>query len=182
MERYLQSNWILPILFKKTKNMKTILYTFLCLFLCQSINLNAQNNNKGKTFLRVCNLDGKKMAKGYFILATDSTLKLKKRSKVSDISITSIGQIKTKRSGGNNILTSSLVGMSIGAVFGVATADPDAWTFNYSASEGAASFGLLGAIGGATIGGVISGIKNRETFIINGDVNKWLIFKEFIQN
>ena len=127
-------------------------------------------------------MKGKKIAKGYFMLATDSTLILERKSKTNDINVASIGHIKTKRSGGNNVLTGSLTGMTTGIILGASTADPDAWIFSYSATEGATAFGLLGAIGGAALGGIVSGVKNSNTYIINGDNNNWKIFKEFIEN
>ena len=139
--------------------------------------LTQTSNNEKSKYVRVYNLEGQKINKGRVVYTNDSILGLKKGKQFHDIRILDIGYIKTKHSGGNNILVACLAGMSFGAIAGASTADDLFWV---SPSEGATAFGLLGAIGGAAIGGIVSGAKNRETFIIDGDINKWLIFKEFI--
>ncbi|WP_242133500.1 hypothetical protein [Aestuariivivens marinum] len=137
-------------------------------------------SNSKSVFLRVYNLEGKKISKGKLIFVNDSTLTLNRNGKKFDINFNTIGKIKTKHSGGHNVLVGALAGGTLGAIIGISTADPDAWIYSYSKSEGAYAGGLLGAAGGAAIGGVTAGFKESETYIINGDIVKWKIFKEQI--
>ena len=66
------------------------------------------------------------------------------------------------------------------AILGVASAEPDAMIFGYSAGEGAAVGVLLGAPAGAVIGGITALFKNSSTYIIDGDLVKWKAFSEMI--
>ena len=121
------------------------------------------------------------MNKGKVLAVNDTTLVLQRKNGAVNIDIRTIGLIKTKRSEGNNVLIGSLIGFSIGAIIGVATADPDDW-FGYSASEGATGIGLVGAVIGTGIGAVTIPLKNSKSYIINGDASKWKVFEEMIRN
>ncbi|UKM66249.1 hypothetical protein GSB9_02830 [Flavobacteriaceae bacterium GSB9] len=133
------------------------------------------------TFVRVYNLSGKKIAKGQMAFLNDSIIGIKSRDKIKKINFLEIGKIKTKRSGGHNVLMGSVMGASLGIVAGISTADPDAWIFGYSASEGAAGFGILGALGGGALGGIVAGLKNSETLFINGNAANWKAFKNSVE-
>lgn len=135
-------------------------------------------SNSKSIFLRVYNLEGKKINKGKMVFANDSILTLNRNGNKVEIKFNDIGKIKTKRSGGHNVLIGSLAGFSLGAIGGVATSDDWLWT----AEEGAYAGGLLGAAGGAAIGGVTAGFKESETYIINGDIVKWKIFRNQLGN
>ena len=161
--------------------MKTILYVFLCLFIIQSMNLNAQNNNKDKAFLRVYNLDGKKISKGKYVLANDSLIMLKNVDDTVKVKREEIGYIKTKRSAGNNVLIGAASGATVFGILGAASADPDAWILAYSASEGAAMGGVVGGLGGAAIGGITALFKKSQKIVINGDYERWKIFINLIR-
>lgn len=152
----------------------------ICVVLVFSTSIHSQESNIEKDiFVRVFNIEGKKIGKGRIAFANDTILKLKKGKKNISIEINKIGSLKTKRSGGNSILVGSIVGMSVGAVLGASTTDPDtSWWL--TPAEGATAFGLLGVLGGGAVGGIVAGSKNMQTFIINGDEDRWLIFKEFI--
>jgi hypothetical protein len=143
-----------------------------------SLSMYSQNQTKeNKMFVRVFDFDGKKIGKGYIVVATDSTLELSKSNEYKSISLKNIKYIKTKRSAGSNVLVGSIVGATTLGVLGAATADPDAWIFGYTAAEGALSFGLLGAVGGGAIGGITSVFKNAKTFFIEGNNEKWKKFR-----
>lgn len=160
---------------------KQIRLMSLVIALIFSIATNAQNEEKKHDiYLRVYNLIGKKINKGSLIFINDSLLGLKDGSKQANISLREIGFIKTKRSVGNNMLISAASGAALGAIIGVSTADPDSF-LGYSAGEGALGFGAIGALGGAAIGGISIAFKNSETYIIEGDLVKWKIFKEMIE-
>lgn len=162
-----------------TKQLKTVTF---CIILLLSINLNAQKEAKRHDpFVRVYSLEGKKIAKGHITFINDSLLRLKNGDKLIELNIEDIGHVKTKKSGGHNVLAATAAGATLGIVLGVSTAEPDALVLGYTASEGAVAFGGLGAIGGAAIGGIASAFKNSETYIIDGDIKKWRIFKEMIE-
>ena len=136
---------------------------------------------KNTLFVRVYNLEGDKMNKGEVLSVNDTILQLQGKKGAVNIDVKTIGLIKTKRSEGNNVLLGSLIGLTIGAIIGVATADPDAW-FGYSASEGATGIGLVGAVIGTGIGAATIPFKNSKSYIINGDASKWKVFEEMIRS
>lgn len=159
-------------------NLSTVLLLFVFF---ASINLYSQNQVMAKTlFVRVIDIEGKKVGKGYVRVATDSTLELSRSNEYRIIPLKNIGYIKTKRSAGHNVLTGAITGASIGVILGVATAEPDK-ILGYTAGEGAVAFGSLGFIGGAALGGIVSAIKNSVIFFIDGDKNKWELFRKVLQ-
>jgi outer membrane lipoprotein SlyB len=155
--------------------------TLLLMALIVSVTIYGQNDNKNKQmFVRIYNLEGKKINKGKVIAVTDSTLQLNRMKGVERINLKDIGMVKTKRSAGNNVLMGSAIGATSMAILGAASADPDAWIFSYSAGEGAAAGAFLGGTAGAAIGGITILFKNSKTFLINGDIEKWKAFQEMI--
>lgn len=159
--------------------MKNLFFAIAILF---CIPIYAQQETlKNALFVRVYNLEGDKMNKGEVLAVNDTTLVLQRKNGAVNIDIRTIGLIKTKRSEGNNVLLGSLIGFTLGAIIGVASADPDAW-FGYSASEGATGIGLVGAVLGTGIGAVTIPFKNSKSYIINGDISKWKVFEEMIKN
>ncbi|SHJ05712.1 hypothetical protein [Algibacter luteus] len=159
--------------------MKTIKYIIITALLMQGVCVYTQTETNS-LFIRVFSESRKKIAKGKIVFMNDSILCLKRGQKKQNIQVKDIWRIKTKRSEGNSVLASTATGATIGIVLGVATADPSDW-WGYTAGEGAIAFGSLGAIGGAAIGGISSAFKNSETYVINGDIDKWRLFKEMIE-
>jgi hypothetical protein len=160
--------------------MKNLLFA-IAMLLCTSIY--AQNEAaKNSLFIRVYNLEGDKMNKGKVLSVNDTILQLEGKNGPIDIDIRTIGLIKTKRSVGNNLLLGSLIGLTVGAIIGVATSDPnpDEVFLGYSASEGGTGFGIIGAILGTGVGGATSLFKNSKSYTINGDASKWKVFEEMI--
>ena len=130
---------------------------------------------KSNFFIRVYDLNNKKIGKGHFIYATDSTLVLNNSGDNLVFQIKDIGKLKTKRSTGNTILVPAAVGATIMATIGVATADPDA-LFGYTAAEGATGGLIIGALSGGFIGTISFITKNSNSYEINGDQEKWNAF------
>ncbi|MFT5244311.1 MAG: hypothetical protein ACI8QQ_002249 [Psychroserpens sp.] len=158
--------------------MKTL---FFAIAFVLSININAQEGTKeANVFVRVYDLQNKKISKGNILLISDTSIELKAKKGPMKIEAKGIGLIKTKRSAGNNILKGAVIGGSVFALLGVATADPDAWILGYTAAEGAAAGAILGGTAGAAIGGLSSLFKNSESYTINGDEFKFKEFKEMI--
>ncbi len=143
-------------------------------------------------FVRVYNLNGERINKGHVVFTNDTILRLKRGEKFININVKNIGQIKTKRSVGNNVLVTSLIGGGVGAIIGMATSEeetkittvPIIGTYEYttgtSPGTGTLIGGGVGLAGEALIGLGSSMFKKSETFIIGGDINKWKVFKQFI--
>lgn len=154
---------------------------FFAIALILSININAQEGTeKANVFVRVYDLQGKKISKGNILSISDTLLQLKGKREPMKITARSIGLIKTKHSGGNNVLIGAVSGATFLAILGAASADPDAMFLGYSTGEGAAMGVLLGAPTGAAIGGITTLFKNSKSYKINGDELKWKEFKETI--
>ncbi|MBF2708469.1 hypothetical protein [Flavobacterium soyangense] len=160
--------------------MKNLLFA-IAMLLCSTIYAQKEVA-KNSLFIRVYNLEGDKMNKGKVLSVNDTILQLQEKNGSVDIDIRTIGFIKTKHSAGNNMLFGSLIGLTVGVIFGVATSDPnpDEVFFGYSASEGGTGFGLIGAILGTGVGGTTALFKNSKSYIINGDTSKWKVFEKMI--
>ena len=131
-------------------------------------------------FVRVYDLNGKKINKGHVFATTDTSMQLKaKGGDTINLSINGIGTIKSKRSAGHNLLIGSLAGAGAVAILGAASADPEEF-LGYTAGEGAAGGALLGLPAGAAIGGITVLFKKSKTFIINGNMEKWKAFQSYI--
>ena len=153
---------------------------FISMILLVCISSFAQNELKEKLlFVRVYDFNNEKISKGKVLMVTDSTLHLTNSNGIHVLPISSIQTIKTKRSGGNNIITGATIGFLSGAVLGAATADPDAW-FGYTAAEGATGIGIFGAIVGSAVGGITIAFKNSTTFVINGKPENWQLIKNYL--
>lgn len=154
---------------------------FFTIALILSIHISAQEGTeKANVFVRVYDLQGQKISKGKILSISDTSLQLKGKKEPIEVTAKSIGLIKTKHSGGNNVLVGAASGASLLAILGAATADPDAMIMGYSAGEGAAAGAFLGGTAGAAIGGITTLFKESESYKINGDELKWKAFKETI--
>ena len=152
----------------------------LLITLILSMNVCAQNRLENTNiFLRVYNLEGKKLNKGKIISISETALQLSRNGESTEIPVSSIGAIKTKRSGGNNVLIGAASGATAMAILGAVTAEPDGF-LGYSAGEGAAGGALLGGTAGTLIGGLTVLFKNSKSYDINGDEAKWKAFLEII--
>lgn len=151
---------------------------FFAIALILSINISAQKGTeKTNVFVRVYDLQGKKISKGNILSISDSLLQLKGKREPMKIATRSIGLIKTKHSGGNNVLKGAVIGATGLAILMAATAGEDNY---YDAAGGAAAGVFMGGIFGAAVGGVTSLFKNSKTYEINGDKEKWEAFKQMI--
>ena len=157
------------------------------LLLSFSSNLLGQDS----VFVRVFDLKGNRISKGYVRTVTDSSLQLKGAE--TDIKVHNIGFIKTKRSGGNNVIAGSLIGMVTGAIVGAASsgsgssANSGTSAFQYNvggfddAGGLAAAAGAMAGLGiGAAIGGLTALTKNPKHYLVNGDSTKWKSFQLMI--
>lgn len=149
----------------------------LLVVLTFSINVNAQSATDNNIYVRVYDMEGKKISKGHVLFAIDTLLGLKKGNKIAKINVSDIGHIKTKRSEGHDVIKGSVIGASSMAILLAASGGPDSF---WTVGEGVAAGVLLGAPAGAAIGGITALFKNSSTYIIDGDLVKWKAFSEMI--
>ena len=151
---------------------------FLTLILLLGMYAYAQNETKpSKVFIRVYNLQGKKIAKGSNYTISETSLQFHKKDRLLDIPASEIGSIKTKRAAGNNLLVGAGTGATALGILGAATGNSGGIP-SYTPAEGAATFAAVGAIAGAAVGGITLLFKNSETYPINGDAGNLRVFKD----
>lgn len=164
-----------------------------CIFLTSYTAL-SQNEKTKKLYVRVYDLLGNKIEKGTVLFVNDTLLALNKKSKVVKIKVSTIGEIKTKRSTGEYIGTGALVGGISGAVVGFVSADEETTvetrdglfggTYTYESTSGTspATGAFIGAgagsAAGALVGLGISLFNKSNAHRIEGDLDKWKLFLE----
>ena len=151
---------------------KIVAVVFAAFFVC-SINAKIYCQD----FIRIYNSHGKKIAKGKLLSGTDSTIEIKRGAKNDTLAIRNISFIKTRRSAGHNIAAGTAIGVGVGLVFGIISSsqskndpDPNSW-----AGFGTGLAGIASPVVGAAIGGITAVLRTRETFKINGDLEKWKV-------
>jgi hypothetical protein len=161
--------------------MKKLITLFFILSFCWQIFAN------DSIFIRVYDNNGIKINKGRVIAVTDTSLKLIVHEEdIVNITITSIGYIQTKHSGGHNILIGSLIGAGTFALAALiaetATNDSsnDPYYYVPSTGEVVASVGVFGLLIGSTVGGITAAAKKPKTFTINGDPKNLSNFKSYL--
>ena len=146
-----------------------------------SVSVYAQNDlESANFFVRVYDLDGKKIGKGKIISISQASLHLVRQKETIKIPVISIGSIRTKRSTGNNVLIGATTGGAALGVLGAASADPDAFILPSTAEEGFIAGAIIGGTLGAAVGGITALFKNSKTFEINGDMENLKEFEKII--
>jgi hypothetical protein len=154
----------------------------LLIVVLMSMNLHSQNQIvHSNVFVRVFDYEGKKIGKGQVNFVNDSILELRKSGRLFSIPVKEINYIKTKRSDGNSMLLQTVIGFTVGAIIGAATAEPDKSLGGYSAGDGALIGGSVGALMGAGAGGITIAVKNSKLHIIDGDIQNLRAFIEKIE-
>lgn len=172
------------------KQLKAMVVLFI---LAISLNMVAQKGTENKgLFLRIYNMEGKKINKGQFRFINDSILGIRRYKKLVQVHVRDIGKIKTKRSAGNNVLVGSLVGGATLSIVGAATSEqktetryfpylgPYEYTTGNTPGEGAAEGAFAGILGGALVGLGTSMFKNSKSYQIAGDINNLKSFGKAI--
>lgn len=134
------------------------------------------------SFVRVYDLGGHKMAKGYLMDLTDSSFHVKRNGENREILASEVGTIRLRRSFGNTMAYTSAAGMIFLGIAGAASADNDASFFSYSASEGFLAGSILGGAGGAVLGSIFSGFRKRPVIPIEGRLSNWAKAKELLSD
>ncbi|WP_420400119.1 hypothetical protein [Flagellimonas sp.] len=123
-------------------------------------------------FVRVFDMQGTKIAKGFVVSWSPNGLVLLKGKKTTEIPFNNIEKIKLKRAGGHNVGMGALFGAATGAVFGLALGEEEGF-FVTSTSENMVGFSIVGAFLGSVIGGVSTVAKKNRTIVIDGDIKNW---------
>src|SRR6187402_3544014 len=135
--------------------------------ICAWLVLTLTANSQKTIFLRVFDETGKKIQNGFLRSVSDSSLTIQNGEKITEVLSSKISVIKVKRSFGHTVAISSGIGAGAFAIFGAATADPEAWIFGYTAAEGAAAGFITGAFTGAVVGSIIGATNKRPMLRIN---------------
>ena len=147
---------------------KSILTALFLVIVCLTIQ--AQKS----PFIRIYNLNGKKIMKGNLFNVTDSSLTLISGGKNYEIPYQNIGTIKEGRSIGNSIGAASLTsGVLLGIVGATVSNGQNGITFITPAETGLVGL-IAGAAGGALLGTGIYFLENRKTFVIHANKEFWL--------
>ena len=137
-------------------------------------------------FVRVYNLEGKKISKGKLIEVSDTLLIIKSNGKFNNLDSKQIGYIKTKRSAGHNALMGAAIGATVTSIISVASINPDDGFIIDSTPNSFGEAMVVGVVGGGIVGSAIGAItiplKNTNKFIINGDESNWKAFKTNFKN
>ena len=132
--------------------MKNLIFA---LTLVLSITMCAQNKFENTNiFVRVYDLQGNKIHKGDIASISETSLQLKKRGETINIPASSIGSVKSKYSGGTNVLIGALAGLGAGVISG----DP--------------VIVAVGTAAGAAVGGATILFKKSQIIDIGGDGTK----------
>jgi hypothetical protein len=131
--------------------------------------LHAQKQEKDGIFVRVYNLNGKKVAKGYIQSVDRESVTVVLRGKSTELPVAEIGKLRLKRSYGNAIVRGTYTGLGIGAVLGVAYAAADD---SFSSDLGLVALPAGGAFYGGVIGAIIGIFRKPVEVEINGQSEK----------
>jgi hypothetical protein len=142
--------------------------------ICAWLALTLASNSQKTIFLRVFDETGKKIQNGFLRSVSDSSLTIQNGEKTTEVLVSKISVIKVKRSFGHTVAISSGIGAAGFAIFGAATADPEAWIYGYTAGEGAAIGFIFGTIAGATVGSIIGATNKRPVLQIKMNQEKWM--------
>ncbi len=146
---------------------------FSCLFTIHAQKIEKPNS----PFVRVYNIDGKKIGKGRILKITTNELELWKNGSSDIYKIEQIGYLRTKRSSGHNVLLGIGTGVILfGSMGAIAGSEGDSFFFASGAEYGASFGAVLGSFLGAIVGVVTTIFKNSERIQIDGDVKKWEVF------
>lgn len=130
-----------------------------------------------KIFVRVYNLNGYKIGKGKILSFSDEAIEVSKGKAVMNILLSDIGSIKTKHSGGHNVLIGAAVGAATGIILSLAATDDSDVDDVIVESTFATAGGLILGATGAAVGGISVLFKKVETFSIDADPEKFKAFQ-----
>ncbi len=149
-----------------------------------------------RTFMRVTQIGTSNFIRGFYAGVIDSAIIIFNHQHNDTISYSRIQEIKTKRSGGHNLLLGVATGIIAGTITGLITYkkpeqqpnDPNCSlcpffhdTFSFTQGEAAAAGGLTGGLAGLATGGIISLARKKKTFLVAGNFINWVLVKKIIE-
>jgi hypothetical protein len=156
-----------------------------------------QAHAQKKTFMRVYQTGKLKTVRGFYAGFTDSAIIIFSHQQSDTIFYSGIQQIRTRRSGGHNILLGVVSGFVAGTITGLATykkpapqppPDPNCglcpilnYEFSFTQGEAAFAGGFLGSVGGLAAGGIISLARKKITFPVAGNFTNWLSLRKILE-
>ena len=149
--------------------MKTLPLFLLGAFLFFAPELHAQKKEKDGIFVRVYNLEGQKVAKGYIQAVDQEAVTVVLRGKTTELPVAEIGKLRLKRSYGNAVVRGTYTGLALGTVLGVVYAASDD---SLSSDVGLVALPVGGAFYGSVIGAIIGIFKKPVEVEINGQSEK----------
>lgn len=149
--------------------MKTLPLFLLGAFLFFAPELHAQNKEKDGIFVRVYDLEGQKVAKGYIQSVDQDIVTVALRGKTTELPVAEIGKLRLKRSYGNAVVKGAYTGLALGAVLGVGYAAADD---SFASDIALVAFPAGGAFYGGVIGAIIGIFKKPVEVEINGQSEK----------
>ena len=139
-----------------------------------------------RVFLRLYSPAGNKFQKGYFAGTTDSSLFLYRDSSKTEIPVSDIGFIKTRRSLGHHLLVGALVVAVPSGIIGLASGEPRQTTsgnislgsilhdaFTLTPGEGLEVSLVVGGTAGAAGGAIVTASNKKYTYRVYGDRSNW---------
>lgn len=145
--------------------------TFLVLFIISFSVFAQEKYDISAIFVRVYDLQGKKIEKGKVFAVTDSLLHLSRKKEIVKIPVKTIGLIKTKHAAGYNVLLGTAIGATAMTAVFIGFDNP---YLPYQIGT------FLGSTLGAAIGAISLLFKDPITFEINGSKSKLNTFEETI--
>ena len=149
--------------------MKTLPLFLLGAFLFFAPELHAQKKEKDGIFVRVYDLEGQKVAKGYIQSVDHDIVTVALRGKTTELPVAEIGKLRLKRSYGNAVVRGSYTGLGVGTALGVIYALGDD---SISSDIGLVVLPVGGAFYGGVIGAIIGIFKKPVEVEINGQSEK----------
>jgi hypothetical protein len=146
---------------------------YLTLVLVIGFNVTANSQIKSNSFIRVFDLNGKKIAKGKIVSTDASSLTLRQRNSEKVVGYEDIGSIKLKRSTGRDVIIGAGLGATAGLIFGL---DDDEGSLT---PDAALVPGL--AVMGTLLGGIYGLAKQKKRIKIDGDLKRWEAFIAMIE-
>lgn len=155
------------------KTLISILFYFLCLTAFAQ-----ENTVSTSEFVRIYDLEHKKIGKGHITGADENYLYLERKSNSYTIPYNRIGEIKTKRSTGHHFLLGSAGGGIVLGLANMATYDEHSISGPQNRGDAFVGGSLIGIAVGSIVGGVYSLFIPKEEFIIQGDREAWERFSK----
>ena len=151
------------------------------LFFTLFIALNVSAQKKSSEFIRVFDIEGKKIAKGKILQITENSVILKNNPRIH-LPTNNIGYIKSKRSNKHNVLLGTAAGGGIGLVAVLSSSGSSGGGLAAGTSKGiSVVFAVVVTALGTGVGYLTTLFKKSETYMINGDLIKWMSFKKTME-